>query len=745
MTSPAVDTTHDLASGRELAGRSRAGRSPGGPRLGRLLRGPAGQPAWARPLLLALLGGTACLYLIGLDRSGWANDFYSAAVQAGSTSWKAFFFGSFDASSFITVDKTPASLWVMELSARIFGLNYWSLLAPQALEGVVAVGVLYATVRRWSGPAAGLLAGAALASTPVAALMFRFNNPDALLVLLMTLAAYAVTRAIDSGRTRWLVLAGTLIGVGFLTKMLQAFLVLPAFAVAYLVAGPGGLVRRSWQLLAGAGAMVVSAGWWVAIVELIPASSRPYIGGSTSNSIIQLALGYNGLGRLDGNETGSVGFGNGGRGGGSPAFSGQAGLTRLFGPDLGGQISWLLPAALISAVLLIWVSRRGVRTDRRRAAVLLWGGWLLVTGAVFSLMTGIIHPYYTVALAPAIAALAGLGAAESWRARHSWPGRAALAAMTAVSAAWAWVLLGRTPGWLPWLGPVVLITGIAATALLLAGPRLARLTGTVRGRRMIAAASVVLALVASLAGPVAYSLQTAATAHAGALPSAGPAVASAGGPGGGFPGGGSPAGRGRPGAGLGTGAPASAGPGGRGQGAARGAPGASGRIGGQSAAGPGSAGPGASGGTGGIGRAAGAGGSGGAARGAAAGPGGGIGGGLGGATQVSQALTQLLKGAIGYRWAAATVGAESAAPLQLASGRPIMAIGGFNGTDPAPSLGEFERLAAAGDIRYFIGANQDSFGGGSGVAAQISAWVTDHFRSRTVGGLTVYDLTEPRS
>src|SRR5580704_610013 len=260
---------------------------------------------------------------------------------------------------------------------------------------------------------------------------------------------------------------------------------------------------------------------------------------------------------------------------------------------------------------------------------------------------------------------------------------------------------------------------------------------------MIAAASVVLALVASLAGPVAYSLQTAATAHAGALPSAGPAVTSAGGPGGGFPGGGSPAGRagrGRPGAGPGTGAPGSAG-----QGAARGAPGSPGRIGGQSAAGPGSAGPGASGGTGGIGRAAGAGGSGSAARGAAAGPGGGIGGGLGGATQVSQALTQLLKGAIGYRWAAATVGAESAAPLQLASGRPIMAIGGFNGTDPAPSLGEFERLAAAGDIRYFIGANQDSFGGGSGVAAQISAWVTDHFRSRTVGGLTVYDLTRPRS
>jgi 4-amino-4-deoxy-L-arabinose transferase-like glycosyltransferase len=680
------------------------------PRPGTLLRGPAGQPAWARPSLLALLGLTAALYLVGLDRSGWANDFYSAAVQAGSTSWKAFFFGSFDASSFITVDKTPASLWVMELSARIFGLNYWSLLVPQALEGVAATGVLYATVRRWSGPAAGLLAGVALASTPVAALMFRFNNPDALLVLLMTLAAYAVTRAIDSGRTRWLVLAGTLIGFGFLTKMLQAFLVLPAFAVAYLVAGPPGLRRRLWQVLAAGGAMVAAAGWWVAAVMLTPAASRPYIGGSTTNSILQLAFGYNGLGRLDGNETGSVGFSRGGNGGGSPAFSGQAGLTRLFGSEMGGQISWLLPAALILAGLLIWVSRRGARTDRLRAAVLLWGGWLLVTGAVFSLMAGIIHPYYTVALAPAIAALAGIGAVTAWQARASWLGRGSLAAITAVTALWSWTLLGRTPGWHPWLRVAILIAGIVAAVLLLAGPRLTALAGTAQGRRRLVALPVVLALAASLAGPVAYSLETVATAHTGALPSAGPAVASAGGPGGGFPGG-------------------AAGPGAGGAG--RGLPGRQGHTG--APAGRGTSGLGTPPGQRASGRAGGG------------GPGGAAGGGLGGATQVSTALTDLLKSTTGYRWAAATVGSESAAPLQLASRRPIMAIGGFNGTDPAPSLAEFERLVAARDIRYFIGTNQDSFGGGSGVATQIATWVKEHFRSRTVGGLTVYDLTRPLS
>jgi 4-amino-4-deoxy-L-arabinose transferase-like glycosyltransferase len=294
-----------------------------GNRLTGLLRGRPEDPRWVRPALLTVLALTAALYAIGLSRNGWANDFYAAAVQAGSRSWKAFFFGSFDAGNFITVDKTPASLWVMELSARAFGLNSWSLLLPQAAEGVAAAALLYAAVRRWFGPAAGLIAATVLALTPVAALMFRFDNPDALLVLLMTAAAYATVRAIESGRTRWLVLTGTLLGFAFLTKMLQGFLVLPGFALAYLVAGPPRLGKRLLQLLAGAAAIVASAGWWVAIVQLTPAADRPYIGGSTDNSVLQLALGYNGLGRLTGNETGSVGF----RGGAGPSFSGSPGCS----------------------------------------------------------------------------------------------------------------------------------------------------------------------------------------------------------------------------------------------------------------------------------------------------------------------------------------------------------------------------------------------------------------------------------
>jgi 4-amino-4-deoxy-L-arabinose transferase-like glycosyltransferase len=706
VTAPPV-----AAPARILAGRSAAQR------LKDAVRGPGAQPAWARPAALGLLLATAVLYLAGLSRDGWANDFYSAATAAGSTSWKAFFFGSFDAASFITVDKTPASLWVMELSARVFGLNYWSVLVPQALAGVACVGVLYATVKRWFGPAAGLLAGAVLALTPVAALMFRFNNPDALLVLLLTAAAYGVTRAIESGRTRWLVLAGALIGFGFLAKMLQAFLVLPPYALAYLVAGPPRLGRRLAQLVAFGAAVVVAAGWWVAAVMLIPSSARPYVGGSTTNSILQLTLGYNGLGRLNGNETGSVGFG--GRGGGGP-FGGGAGLTRLFGSEMGGQIAWLLPAALIALAGLVWLSRgdAGGRASRLRAAVLIWGGSLLVTGAVFSFMAGIIHPYYTVALAPAIGALVGIGAVEGWRRRDQWAGRALLSVMLAATALWSGVLLNRTPSWYPAVHVLVLVTGLLAAAVFAAWPAVVPAVRRARARTALAAGTVVLGLTGALAGPAAYTLATVTSAHAGALPSAGPSTAAfSGGPGGAF--GGRPPGGGSFGAGPGGTAPGGTAPGGNtGTGGTTG-PGAGTFPGGGT-------GPGASSGSGGPGGAGGGGGP----------------GGLSGNTQVSSALVKLLDQNAGrYQWVAATVGTQSAAPLQLATRHPVMAIGGFNGSDPAPSLAQFQKLVAAGKIHWFVGESSSSFGGGTGTAAQITSWVAAHYQSRTVGGITVYDLS----
>ena len=660
-------------------------------RAKRLLRGTG--PRWERPALLGLLALTAFLYLINLSRNGWANDFYAAAVEAGTKSWKAFFFGSFDSSSFITVDKTPASLWVMELSGRIFGVNSWSVLVPQALEGVACVGVLYAAVRRWFGPVAGLIAGLTLALTPVAALMFRFNNPDALLVLLLTAAAYMMVRALENGRSRWLVFAGLLLGFAFLAKMMQAFLVVPGFAVAYLWAGPPRLGKRIWQVLLAGAAIVVGGGWWVAIAELVPAADRPYVGGSTTNSILQLAIGYNGLGRLTGSETGSVG----GRGGGGGGFGGATGITRLFSSEFGGQISWLLPAALISLAGMLWVSRRAVRTDRTRAAALLWGGWLLCTGLVFSYMSGIIHPYYMVALAPAIAALVSVGAMALWERRLGWFGRLVATATVGVTVWWACELLSRSASWLPWLRWIIILAGVAAAASILAGPRLAAMSGSrldgpegspaARRRLGLAAVPVGCALVAGLTGPAAYAIDTVATTHTGSIPSAGPQTTGAfGGPGGTGGTGGTGGGRiGGPGTGTGTGS----------------AGGPPGQTGGSAGTGTGTGGfPGGS-----------AGRTGGTAAGGTGGPGG-----LSGNTQVSSALVKLLEqGASGYTWVAATEGSQEAAPLELATrGEPVMAIGGFNGTDPAPTLAEFKALVAEHKIHYYLGTNSQSFGGGQG-------------------------------
>jgi len=704
--------------------------------MARLVRGRPQDPAWVRPALVVLLVGTGFLYIWGLGQSGWANSFYSAAVQAGTKSWRAFFFGSSDASNFITVDKPPAALWVMEISARIFGVNAWSILVPQALEGVAAVGLLFVTVRRWFTPGAALLAGAVLALTPVATLMFRYNNPDALLTLVLVAAAYATVRAVENGKSKWIVLAGALIGFGFITKMLQAFILLPVLVLVYLLAGPPKLGRRIVQLIYTGVALAVSAGWWVAAVQLTPAADRPYVGGSTNNSELNLIFGYNGFGRLTGNETGSVG------GGGAAASRwGPTGWNRLFLSSMGGQISWLIPGALIGLVAVLWLTRKAPRTDRVRAGFLIFGGWLVLTGLVFSYAQGIIHPYYTVALAPAVGALVGMGASTLWRRRQEIFPRVALAAAIVASVAWAFVILGWSPTWYPALRWVILVVGVVAAVSIALVPR---------ARAVLAAGIASFGIASIIAAPAAYSLNTAATPHSGAIPSAGPAVQGGGGFGapGGFGGG---FGGARVGAGgsitlpkgftlpNGTKLPNGitvnprtfAGRGGFGGGPpggfAGGAPGGFGGGFGRGGAGQG-----------GFGRGAGAGRAGGGA----------AGGLLNGSTPGKQLTALLSADASRYKWVAAITGSDSASGYQLATDDPVMAIGGFNGTDPAPTLAEFERYVAEGDIHYYIGGGGtlgSGFGGGgsSGTsdAGQIDSWVTSHFTARTVDGVTVYDLT----
>jgi 4-amino-4-deoxy-L-arabinose transferase-like glycosyltransferase len=619
-----------------------------------------GRARWERPALVGLLVGTGVLYLWGLGASGWANSFYSAAAQAGSQSWQAFFFGSSDAANSITVDKTPLSLWPMALAVRIFGLSSWSLLVPQALEGVAAVGLLYAAVRRTTGSTgAGLLAGLVLATTPVAVLMFRFDNPDALLTLLLVGSAYATLRAVESAThpVRWLGLAGALVGLAFLTKMLQAFLVIPALGLVYLLFAHTSFLKRIGHLMVGLGAMVASAGWWVAIVSLWPAGSRPYIGGSQDNSILELTLGYNGFGRLTGDEVGSVG------GGGTGGGWGETGLGRMLGDEIGGQVGWLLPAALLLLVVGLWLTRRARRTDPVRASLVVWGGWLVVTAATFSFMAGIFHAYYTVALAPAIGALVGTGAWLLWQHRTSLLASGVASATVSMTTVLSFFLLGRTADFLPGLRWLVLCAGVVL-ALAVAG--LGRLP------RRVAASIAAAALVVSLAGPAAYAVDTAATPHTGSIPSAGPATA------GGFGGG----------------------------------------IGGGPGGGPGGA------------------------------PTGGGAGGLLNSSEPTDAITALLQeDADQYAWVAAAVGSNSASGYQLASEEPVMAIGGFNGSDPSPTLKQFQAYVAAGEIHYFISGGGFAGGpggsqmGGSSDSSEIATWVAASFTATTVDGVTIYDLT----
>ncbi|MFC8641635.1 ArnT family glycosyltransferase [[Kitasatospora] papulosa] len=689
------------------------------PLVRRVRRGRPEDPRWARPAFLAMLLVIALAYLWNLSASGYANSFYSAAVQAGSQSWKAFFFGSLDSANAITVDKPPATLWPMALSVRIFGLSSWAILAPQVLMGVATAGVLYAAVRRRFSAAAGLITMAVFALTPVAALMFRFNNPDALLALLMTATVYCVLRAFEGGRTKWLVWAGVAVGLAFLSKTLQAFLILPPLAVLYAVFAPVSVRKRFGQLGLAALATVVSAGWWVAIVELWPASSRPYIGGSQNNSFLELTFGYNGLGRINGEETGSVG---GGGGGGQGGGWGETGIGRMFNSEIGGQISWLLPAALILLVAGVWLTRRAKRTDTARAAFLAWGGSLLMTAFVFSFMAGIFHQYYTVALAPSIAALVGMGASVLWEERGRWWAGAVLGVTVAATAVWSYVLLGRTPDYVPWLRWAVLAGGLAAAVGLLLAARLGR---------ALALGAVGLGLAASLAGPTAYTISTLNTGHQGSIVTAGPSAGGMGGPGGGM-GGGRPPGQGTQQDG-GQGMPQGGQAPGNGPGNAQGGgfPGGGAPGQGQQGQGQGRMPGGQQGGMPGGGTGEGGG-------------GGGMGGLLDGASVDSEAKTLLKQNADAYTWTAAAIGSQNAASYQLATGDPVMAIGGFNGSDPSPTLAQFKKYVEDGKIHYFISGGMGGGGmGGEGSSSRISAWVQENFEEVTVGSATFYDLTRP--
>lgn len=585
-----------------------------------------------RILLCGLLLGSLIVFAWDLDVSGWANAYYSAAAQSGAESWKAMFFGSLDPAGAITVDKPPFALWPMTASVRLFGLSSWSVLVPQALEGVASVALLHATVRRATGAAVpALLAGLIFALTPVATLVFRYNNPDAMLVLLLLGAAYATLRSCEDRRaTWWLVLAGALCGLGFLTKMLEAFIVLPALVLTHLAHGPGHVRARMGRVAAAGIGLVLAAGWWVTIVELRAPMTRPFVGGSPTNSVLELALGYNGISRLTGSSTTS--------GGGFDSTN----LARIGRTDLGGEVMWLVPAALVLTVLAWRLSRRDPLLTRTRASLLLWTAWLVLGGATFAGMTGIFHTYYTVLLAPAVAALSGIGCWLAWQRRTDPVVRRWLSWTMAGTAALAAATLLVTGFYLQWVAVPILTAGLVTAALLHPRVGLQRLTPLVAG----------LALVSALGSPGAFVAETMRLPHVGSGPMAGP-------------------GRGATSIAL-----------------------------------------------------------------------------YGGATVpllgvsgyrrlTPGVVTALSADAQHFTWGAAAMGARSAAAYQLASDVPVLAIGGYKGTDPLPTLERFQALVSAGEIHWLVP------GGTTGTTGrQIQAWVAPRFASVVVDGQELYDLSQ---
>lgn len=590
----------------------------------------------AKAPLLLLLGGSALLFTWRLSVSGFANAYYSAAVQAGTQSWKAFFFGSLDAANAITVDKPPLALWPMALCARAFGLNSWTILLPQALEGVAAVALLYLCVQqmtqtRW--PA--ILAGALFALTPVSVLVFRYNNPDALLTVLLLGAAYATLRALEGHRSgAWLALAGTLVGLGFLAKMLEAFLVLPALGLTFLIYGPGTTARRLLQLLGASAAVLLSAGWWVALVELWPPQSRPFIGGSPANSVLELAFGYNGVDRITGTHETTVS---------SSGFF-ATNLARIGRTDLGAEITWFVGLAVMLFVLAWLHARKSPATPLLRPGLFMWAGWILTTAATFAMMAGIFHSYYTVILAPALAGVVAVGAWVAWQYRaFAWVRRGVSFALvlTIIPAAIVVFVLGHS---LRWWAVVILLTGGAAVALV--HPR--------TGARHLSTPLLVAAMSTVLIGPAVFDWGTINSAHTGSGPMAGPD-------------------RGSRTADLVAWRPSTP----------------DGKV------------------TSGY------------------------------DTINAPVVSALSDSAERFRWVAAVPGARSASAYQLATGKPVLAIGGFKGSDPLPSLEQFTRLVHQGDVHWFITGG--TYGPGT---RKIQDWVEEHFSPTVIDGRTLYDLTQ---
>jgi 4-amino-4-deoxy-L-arabinose transferase-like glycosyltransferase len=642
------------------------------------------------------------LNLWALARNGLANEYYAAAVRSMSSDWHDFLFASLDKGGVMSVDKPPLALWVQALSVRVFGYDSLSILVPQALMGVASVALVYDLVRRRFGRVGGFVAGLALALTPIAVAISRHNNPDSLLILCCVAALWCTVRGLENRRTRWLVLAGVCVGLGFETKMLVALVVVPGIAAAWLWTAPvvRGRLHALRQLLAGGGAMLLVGGAWPLLVELTPAADRPWVSGTSDNRILSLIFEYNGVGRVDGQAGGPAGAGGN-------MFGGTPGPLRLLNSALGGQAGWLLGFALVSGLAILAASRLR-RADARTGWLVAVGGAFATTAVLFSFASGILHPYYVSLLAPFAAALTGAGAAQLIGG-----GRVArVAAPLAVLAGVIVELVVRAdyPGQLTWLPPVLIVVGALALVALVAF-----------SSRKVRMAALGAALAALLAAPAVWAFDTLGHATSGTFPAGGPASAESGGlggPGGGF---GGPGGFGGAGGGGGFGGRAG------GSGLPGGAPGQAGGPPGVAEAGVGGAGApqlfgsGQAGGTSGsTGAAPGARASGSAGAGSGAFPGVGRARGLGGGGalgapiggSVSSAMLAYVKEHGGGTIAVASQ--SNAASSIVAGNMNVAGIGGFSGRESDVSVSWLAQEVRSGKIRWVL-YEQSSGGPGGGV------------------------------
>ena len=633
---------------------------------------------WTLPVLLL---ATGALYLFGALHNGMANSYYAAAVQAASQDWTAWLFGSLDAANYVSVDKPPLATMLMGLSARLFGFSSFSMLLPSVLAGVGSVWLVYGAVKRQFGFASAVIAGSVLAFTPVAALMFGFNNPDAILTLMLTASGYAFLRSLEGKRPLlWLGLAGLFTGLAFNAKMLQGLMVLPAMVVVYLVFARPPIVTRLLHVMFAGVITTMSTLWWSVLVWLTPAGSRPWVGSTNDNNIWSLIFGYNGFGRLLGGRGGGggpvggappnggmgatttlqtagsttqtmadgIGMMPGGMGGGpggghgpgGTGFGGQTGIFRIFNNDFGPNIAWLLVLALAGGGLLLWILRKTPRTNRGRAAVIFWMLWLLIHVVIFSMTSGVIHPYYVVVMAPAVAALVGISLPFLWGAYtrcrpYAW----LLPVLVGVTAAIAVMILGYagTMTWLMWIVGLLGLTGMIGLLINLYAPR-----------RWLQNLAIITAITACTLAPTVYTLATVNVAHTGSIPMAGPNSTAM----------------------------------------------------------------------------------------------------QGSNNEKSQADSQLVQYLLehqhGARWLVAVASANESAAIQLTSGQPVMALGGFNGSDTPLTLEQFKQLVKAGKVKYYAISSYGRGGGGPGGGNnEITTWVKQTGTVVNYGGsdVTLYKLS----